>query len=41
MPLLGTAAVAMWWDIAPEQRVEFEDWHCLRMVIFPGLDAVG
>ena len=27
MPLLGTAAVAMWWDIAPEQRVEFEDWH--------------
>lgn len=27
MPLLGTAAVAMWWDMAPEQRAEFEDWH--------------
>jgi len=27
MPLLGTAAVAMWWDIAPALRSEFEDWH--------------
>lgn len=27
MSLLGTAAVAMWWTIAPEQRVEFGDWH--------------
>lgn len=27
MPLLGSAAVAMWWDIAPAQRTEFEDWH--------------
>jgi hypothetical protein len=27
MPLLGKAAVAMWWDIAPVQRGEFEDWH--------------
>jgi hypothetical protein len=25
--LLGSAAIAMWWDIAPAQRVEFEDWH--------------
>ncbi len=27
MPLLGTAALAMWWDIAPDMRHEFEDWH--------------
>jgi hypothetical protein len=27
MALLGTAAVAMWWDIAPSMRTEFEDWH--------------
>ena len=27
MPLLGTAAVAMWWDMAPALRAEFEDWH--------------
>ncbi len=27
MALLGQGAIAMWWDIAPEQRVEFEDWH--------------
>jgi hypothetical protein len=27
MPLLGKAAVAMWWDMAPEHRIEFEDWH--------------
>ena len=27
MPLLGNAAVAMWWDIAADQRREFEDWH--------------
>lgn len=27
MSLLGTAAVAMWWDIAPALRSEFEDWH--------------
>src|SRR4051794_9340570 len=27
MSLLGTAAVAMWWDIAPASRSEFEDWH--------------
>jgi hypothetical protein len=25
--MLGRAAVAMWWDIAPEMREEFEDWH--------------
>ena len=23
----GKAAVAMWWDIAPETKAEFEDWH--------------
>jgi hypothetical protein len=27
VPLLGKAAVAMWWDMAPAHRVEFEDWH--------------
>ena len=25
--MLGRAAVAMWWDIAPEVKAEFEDWH--------------
>ena len=25
--MLGSAAVAMWWDIAPEIRAEWEDWH--------------
>jgi len=27
MPLLGRAAVAMWWDMAAQHRAEFEDWH--------------
>lgn len=27
MSLLGTAAVAMWWNIGPDQRSEFGDWH--------------
>ncbi|MBG9390265.1 hypothetical protein [Caenimonas aquaedulcis] len=27
MALLGPAAIAMWWDMAPAHRVEFEDWH--------------
>ncbi len=27
MPLQGAAAVAMWWNIAPAHREEFEDWH--------------
>jgi hypothetical protein len=25
--MLGKAAVAMWWDIAPKLKSEFEDWH--------------
>ena len=25
--MLGGAAVAMWWDVAPEMRAEWEDWH--------------
>ena len=25
--MLGTAAVAMWWDVAPEVRTEWEEWH--------------
>ena len=27
MALLGQGAIAMWWDIAPAHRAEFEDWH--------------
>ena len=27
MPLLGQAALAMWWNMAPDMRREFEDWH--------------
>jgi len=27
MPLLGRAAVAMWWDMPADHRAEFEDWH--------------
>ena len=25
--MLGRAAVAMWWDVPPEVRGEWEDWH--------------
>jgi hypothetical protein len=27
MPLLGSAALAMWWDMTAPLRSEFEDWH--------------
>lgn len=27
MALAGPAALAMWWDIAPEVRADFEHWH--------------
>jgi hypothetical protein len=27
MPLLGAAALAMWWDVPADARAEFEDWH--------------
>ena len=27
MALPGNAAVAMWWDILPPQREEFQEWH--------------
>jgi hypothetical protein len=27
MALLGQGAIAMWWNIAPAWRAEFEDWH--------------
>jgi hypothetical protein len=27
MPLLGKAAVALWWDLTPASRSELEDWH--------------
>ncbi|ALM84151.1 hypothetical protein [Bordetella sp. N] len=27
MALLGKAALAMWWDMAPAMKSEFEDWH--------------
>lgn len=25
--MLGNAAVVMWWDVAPEMRPEWEEWH--------------
>jgi hypothetical protein len=25
--MLGRAAIAMWWDVPPEVRAEWEDWH--------------
>ena len=25
--MLGAAAVAMWWDVTPGMKAEFEDWH--------------
>ena len=25
--MLGQAAVVMWWDISPQIKAEFEDWH--------------
>ncbi|TFZ02548.1 hypothetical protein EZ313_14910 [Ramlibacter henchirensis] len=27
MALLGGAALAMWWNMAPQMRAEFEHWH--------------
>ena len=27
MALLGQAALAMWWDVAPKVNAEFQDWH--------------
>ena len=27
MALLGQAALAMWWDMAPDMDAEFQDWH--------------
>lgn len=27
MALAGSAALAMWWDIAPKVRADFEHWH--------------
>ncbi|MBK0392798.1 DUF4286 family protein [Ramlibacter algicola] len=27
MALAGSAALAMWWDMAPAMRAEFEHWH--------------
>src|SRR3954463_14889015 len=27
MALLGGAALAMWWDMAPDMRDEFQHWH--------------
>jgi len=28
--MLGHAAVAMWWDISPEMRAEWEEWHSVE-----------
>ena len=30
MALLGRAALAMWWDMAPAMRSEFEHWHSVE-----------
>ena len=30
MALLGRAALAMWWDMAPTMRTEFEHWHSVE-----------
>lgn len=27
MAMLGQAALAMWWDMTPDMRAEFEHWH--------------
>ena len=27
MPMLGQAALAMWWDVGPDARQELEHWH--------------
>lgn len=27
MSLLGKAALAMWWNMSPDMRSEFQDWH--------------
>lgn len=27
MALLGKAVLAMWWNLAPQVRADFEDWH--------------
>src|SRR3954465_2966745 len=27
MALLGESALAMWWDMAPDMRADFEHWH--------------
>jgi hypothetical protein len=27
MALLGQSALAMWWDMAPDMRADFEHWH--------------
>ena len=27
MALLGESALAMWWDMTLDMRVEFEHWH--------------
>jgi len=38
--MLGQAALAMWWDIAPDMREEFEHWHShehfLERLALPG-----
>jgi len=28
--MLGEAAVAMWWDVAPQVRAEWEEWHTVE-----------
>ena len=28
--MLGRAAIAMWWDVSPEVRSEWEEWHTVE-----------
>ena len=28
--MLGKAAIAMWWEVAPEVRAEWEEWHTVE-----------
>jgi hypothetical protein len=43
--MLGQAALAMWWDMAPDMREEFEHWHShehfLERLALPGFQRAS
>ena len=45
MSLLGSGALAMWWDVSREVMAEFEDWHshehCPERLAIPGFRRVS